>query len=339
DEKVLTFHSNKQGSKSGFQFRVKQLTECRIPNKLLPPPSCNICTSDSTGILASYNFPNHYRNNLLCRYTIDKKDSNYYRIELLFDDFEILRSADCKDDYLQINGKLFCGTTIHGSKQVVYFGSSNSITFLFKTNEIGNGKGFSIKYTQLKCGQNGQSTGGGQEPIQPKKQPTEEPIGREMCDYSYHDKSLTIHNENISNMYPNNLHWNYVIKKNTSSVCYLEFTFLKLGVEANPQCQFDYLAINNCGSLQKETTSTYIFEEPEKVVKFQSEASMNRDGYVIQVGQLERQGNAIIRRWTTSTTTTVTNLPYFPLVPSTQSCDQNLLGHKFKIHNILIHFL
>ncbi|RWS20274.1 cubilin-like protein, partial [Leptotrombidium deliense] len=273
-------------------------------------------------------------NNLLCTYTIDKKDPNYCRIELFFDDFEVLPSADCKDDYLQINGKRFCGTTLHGSKQVVDFGSSNSINLLFKTNEIGNGKGFSMKYTQLKCGQNGQSTGGGQEPIQPKKEPTEEPIGRQMCDYSYHDKSFTIHSENISNMYPNNLHCNYVIKKNTSSVCYLEFTFLKFDVEASPQCQFDYLEVNNvrlCGSLQKETTRTYIFEEPEKVVKFHSDASTNRDGYVIQVDQLECQGDAIIRSSTTSTTTAVTNLPYFPSVPSTQSCDQTYVGHEFEI--------
>ncbi|RWS13407.1 cubilin-like protein [Dinothrombium tinctorium] len=331
DQKVINFHSDNQISKSGFQIHVRQMTQCRVSGKLPPPPSCNVCTSDLSGILVSYNYPNHYRNNLLCTYTVDKKDPNYCRIELRFDDFDILPSVDCTEDYLLVNNKRFCGTTLHSTKQVLDF-ESNSISLMFKTDAMGTSKGFSIRYNQLPCQI-------GQEP-EPKKEPPLEPGKKHFCDYMFMDKSFFIRSENVSNKYLNNLNCHYLIQKNTSAVCYLEFTFIKFDVEASPQCQFDYLEVNNvrlCGSLQKETTRTYIFDEKEKVVKFHSDPTTTRDGFIIKVDQLECKGDAIIRSSTTALTpdtapsSSSTTLPYFPSVPSSPSCDQTFIGQEFEI--------
>lgn len=69
-------------------------------------------------------------------------------------------------------------------------------------------------------------------------------------------------------------------------------------MEASAQCQFDFLEINNvrlCGSLAHETTRTYIFEGKEKLIRFHSDASTSRSGFLIRVDQLECDGEMIIR--------------------------------------------
>ena len=101
-----------------------------------------------------------------------------------------------------------------------------------------------------------------------------------------------------SGVYPTNLDCTYFVRKNSTKVCYLELSFIRFDVEASAQCQFDYLEINNvrlCGSLAKETTRTYIFEGSEKLIKFHSDASTSRTGFVIKVDQLECEGDVIIR--------------------------------------------
>lgn len=100
------------------------------------------------------------------------------------------------------------------------------------------------------------------------------------------------------NTYPNNLNCEFQIRKNTSRVCYIELSFLKFDVEASAQCQFDFLEVNNvrlCGSLQKPTTRTYIFSDDAKVVRFKSDSSTSRAGFIIRGEQLECKGDAIIR--------------------------------------------
>lgn len=120
------------------------------------------------------------------------------------------------------------------------------------------------------------------------------------CDYIFSDKTFILRSENYSSggVYPTNLDCSYFVQKNTSKVCYLELSFIRFDVEASAQCQFDYLEINNvrlCGSLARETTRTYIFEGNEKEVKFHSDGSTSRTGFIIKVDQLECEGDVIIR--------------------------------------------
>lgn len=151
EQKSLIFHTDKQVTRGGFNIKVTQVTDCHSNVLLPPPPSCNICTKETSGTLVSYNYPDPYRNNLLCTYTIEKTSRDMCSVELYFDDFDVLPSVDCMKDYLQISGQRYCGTTLHSTKKVVSFDTEDSLTLVFRTNDALSSKGFSLKYTQKSC--------------------------------------------------------------------------------------------------------------------------------------------------------------------------------------------
>ncbi|RWS30599.1 hypothetical protein B4U80_09973 [Leptotrombidium deliense] len=230
DQKVLSFISDKQAVSAGFQIKVKQLTQCRDPKHLPPPPTCNFCTKDSVGILISYNYPNNYRNNLACMYHIEKKDSTFCSLQLNFNYFDVSSSPDCTQDYLLINGKRYCGSSLHSKIKLLEFESTDSVNLLFKTDASGTSK------------------------------------------------------------------------------------------EVNK--------IRLCGTLQSETMRSYVFEENEKVVKFHTDSGTNREGFVIEINQLECQ------RETLDESSTVASVYYQPLhssIHSSKTCDQTFNVEQFEI--------
>lgn len=385
DQKVIVFHSDKQVPRSGFHMLVRQLKQCSQGPSLPPPPTCNICTNERRGLLVSYGYPNQYRNNLHCTYSIEKYDSSICSLELHFMDFEVMPSLDCSDDYLTIDGVQYCGTTLHSTKRMVEFGANKTIEMIFHSNPTSNSRGFSARYRQVSCSsmnmigsespKNGHrditTSSTSSKDIRPQSTPssvdpsslppisssttslttlTTPSIGSSTsatdtngkmvalnCDKTYHEKHFLLQSFNFSNNYPNNMECTYLIFRNTSKVCYLELTFLQFDVEPSPQCQYDYLEVNSvrlCGTLQRETTRTYIFNDPEKMIKFHSDNSSNRSGFLIQAEQLECHGDAIIRNMSDGTanipgavgTTSVSDpaIPFFP-------CDQLFSDQSFEI--------
>ena len=119
------------------------------------------------------------------------------------------------------------------------------------------------------------------------------------CDQEFSERNFLFRSPvGTDNGYPNDLRCSYRIKRNSSRVCYVELSFLRFDVEASPQCQFDYLEVNNvrlCGTLQRPTTRTYIFTGQEKWIRFHSDSSTSRAGFLIRGEQLECNGDAIIR--------------------------------------------
>ena len=318
DRKVFAFHSDKQTTRSGFRLFIRQLTKC-LPEPLLPaPPSCNVCTRDLSGRLVSYAYPNFYRNNLECRYTIEPASSDICRLELEFEDFDVVPSPNCAEDYLLINQKKYCGTTLHSTKSRLDFGSQKAIELFFKTDSSSTARGFSIKYQQVSC------TKG----LTLHHLPSRKESQVVKCDQTFFEKAFTLQTLNFSSApYLDNLECNYLIKKNSTKVCYLELTFLKFDIETSPQCQYDYLEINNvrlCGTLHKETTRTYVFDENEKLIRFKSDASTNRDGFQIYIEQLECQDGVILRNVSHHD-----DLIHSPAVP--ESCDRLFTDSIFEI--------
>ena len=301
DQKMLSFQSDSQVSKSGFHIHVKQLTDCRTPS-LPAPPSCNVCSSAGFGALVSYSYPDYYRNNLFCTYTIDRRNADYCYVELDFEDFELQDSPNCEADFLQVEDQRFCGESLKMAKRVIPFdGKEKGVVLLFKTDESQTKRGFLIQYKQLECTN---------DVVQEKASLPHSavlPVPHSKCDYVFTDKEFVIKSENFSKSYANNLECSYYIKRNSSKVCYLELTFHKFDVEASPECQYDYLEVGNtvrlCGTLQTETVRTYIFDGNEKLLKFHSDASNNRNGFLIKAEQLECMGDKIIRKITPTLTT------------------------------------
>ena len=239
------------------------------------------------------------------------------------------------------------GSDVINSLVMVFRSNSDPIT----------GKGFSIKYKQLSCAKpevmNDDSSivlsaNQNHSPNQldslssssphsklPLMDLNPHPIGIQMdnkekksCDYIFNEKIFLLKSENLigqqeeqqSKNYPINITCSYFVKKNSSKVCYIELSFKKFDVEASAQCQFDFLEVNNirlCGSLSKETTRTYLFEGKEKIIKFHSDQSTTRTGFVIKVEQLECDGDVIIRSSHLMTSSSTTSTPLtIPTVPS-----------------------
>lgn len=120
----------------------------------------------------------------------------------------------------------------------------------------------------------------------------------ENCDKTFHEKKFFLQSYNYSNNYPDNIDCTYIIFKNSSKVCYIELTFLHFDLEVSPFCVYDYLSVNSirfCGTLMRQTTRTYIFNTTEQIMKFHSDNTSNRSGFLIQFEQLECHGDAIIR--------------------------------------------
>ncbi|KAI1305244.1 GATA-binding factor A [Halotydeus destructor] len=364
DQKVVTFHTDKQVARTGFHIVLRQVDQCEPGDRLLlpAPPSCNICSSDPSGTLVSYGYPDNYRNNLLCTYTIDRLSPDICALELHFDNFDVVPSKECGQDFLQINGQPFCGTTLHSARKILPFGLDQSMTFVFKTDASLTSKGFSINFKQLSCSKDdyrpffnsnhasrsSQAKHVDQDDEVEQKQLTSASVkspssvrderlslyaNGPQCDYVYTDKTFVITSENFSTVpnghYPHNLDCTYYVKKNSSRVCYLELYFIKFDVEASAQCQFDYIEINNvrlCGSLAKQTTRTYIFDDKEKVIRFKSDGSTSRSGYVINVEQLECDGDIIIRSPSSSPTTVSSVTRHYhgqvSIPPVVKSCSQ-----------------
>ncbi|CAG2116376.1 unnamed protein product, partial [Medioppia subpectinata] len=226
-------------------------------------------------------------------------------------------SVNCEADFLQVEDQRFCSDTLKLTKRTIPFdGKDKGVVLMFKTDESKTKRGFLIKYKQLECTN---------DVVQEKASLPESavlPMPHSKCDYVYSDKEFMIQSENYSRSYANNLDCSYYVRKNTTKVCYLELTFIKFDVEASPECQYDYLEVGNtvrlvfdveaspecqydylevgntvrlCGTLQTETVRTYIFDTNEKILRFRSDASNNRNGFLIKAEQLECMGDKIIR--------------------------------------------
>lgn len=331
--KAISFQSDSQVSKSGFHIKVKQVTDCRY-GSLPAPPSCNVCTSEGFGALVSYSYPDSYRNNLFCTYTIDRRNADYCYVELDFEDFELQHSDKCEADYLQVEDQRFCGDALKKSKRVIPFeGREKGVVLLFRTDSSKTKRGFLIEYRQLECTN---------DVVQQKASLPHSavlPVPHSQCDYVFADKQFVIRSENFSKGYANNLECSYYVKRNSSQVCYLELTFVTFDVEASPECQYDYLEVGNtvrlCGTLQTETVRTYIFDGSEKILKFHSDASNNRNGFVIRAEQLECKGDKIIRKTAPPLTTPAASVisPTHYSVGDNSFCSQVITESEFTIYS------
>lgn len=124
----------------------------------------------------------------------------------------------------------------------------------------------------------------------------------QMCNQVNNEMSFLMKSQNFPDNYQNNLQCLYYVKRNTSQVCYLQLTFIKFDLEADADCRFDYLEINNvrlCGSLKDlahKTTRIYMFEENLKVIRFKSDQIGTKSGFLIKADQLECAPNGSILR-------------------------------------------
>lgn len=82
----------------------------------------------------------------------------------------------------------------------------------------------------------------------------------------------------------------YTIRKAAASVCRLELIFQKFDIESSTDCEYDYLQVGSeklCGVFTQNTSGIYEFDEPEKALKFHSDAANSRPGFQIKMRQID----------------------------------------------------
>ena len=98
--------------------------------------TCNRVLTENNGLILSSGYLESYPPNLDCSFKINVDDSSL-KLALFFAKFELESSANCANDYLQIDSQpKLCGNQLPDP----YFKNSNQIDIRFHTNENLGGK-------------------------------------------------------------------------------------------------------------------------------------------------------------------------------------------------------
>lgn len=122
NEKILTFRTDGDGFKSGFNLEITQITNCQQAPMIGSPMSvasqtetnCEIEKSDLQGHITSIGYPSRYQDFTKCTYRIRAPNTNYCQVRLKLHDVDIVYTPACDKDYLYIKNERICG---HDLKQ------------------------------------------------------------------------------------------------------------------------------------------------------------------------------------------------------------------------------
>ena len=77
------------------------------------PSICEICLTEISGHVQSYDYPNYYPPNVNCTYRITPLPDNCM-LQMRFDEFDFDYTPECSRDYLEINRVRYCGNQLKG---------------------------------------------------------------------------------------------------------------------------------------------------------------------------------------------------------------------------------
>ncbi|XP_076316353.1 cubilin-like isoform X1 [Tachypleus tridentatus] len=151
ERKTITFLSDGQATRPGFNIEVRQIKDCYPENVLPPPPSCDVCIDSVKGEINSYGYPNVYRNNLQCKYSIEEHNDTFCSVTFNVVDFDVDYTPSCIGDYLELEERRYCGNELRGHSRTVSFRDRKSITLMFQTDSVSVKRGFKINFQQHRC--------------------------------------------------------------------------------------------------------------------------------------------------------------------------------------------
>jgi len=106
---VLTWTTDYSVTRNGFNFTwesIDDITTTTDAPTTTEAPSCDVI-QEGSGTMTSPGFPNAYRNNENCTYTLNADPGKIIRIT--FDNFTVESSGSCSYDSLTILGQKYCG--------------------------------------------------------------------------------------------------------------------------------------------------------------------------------------------------------------------------------------
>ena len=120
--------SIKVGFINAFMITIELIVRDMNPTKA---ETCNRVLTENNGLILSPGYPEAYPTSLDCSFKIVVEESTL-KLALFFTKFELESSANCANDYLQIDSQpKLCGKELPDP----YFKNSNQIDIRFHSND------------------------------------------------------------------------------------------------------------------------------------------------------------------------------------------------------------
>ncbi|XP_077557928.1 bone morphogenetic protein 1-like [Haemaphysalis longicornis] len=338
---VMVFKTDESVSGKGFHVRFHQVP-CSAAHRDPVATSATTTTTAASGILPagpskesfrcdrqfdrkrefylqSPNYPSHYLDNQLCRYTVTKAGDDFCHLELVFASFDVESSPGCQYDYLEFGGQRHCGSLPADHAYVIPF-PGREMSLHFRSNMVGTRRGFSARARQIKCAlgtslppspsplesdAKSQGVVGSTTTTTPSRTTTpygfesggssssttgEPYITRRSCDVYMEKMEFHLESANYPGDYEDGTDCVYTVRRAHGNICQMEITFLDFQLRPSDSCQGDYLAIDGtrvCGAVVPGTVRVMDFREAQKVMRFHTDDSLSDRGFHIAVRQNE----------------------------------------------------
>ena len=267
--------------------------------------SCKGDLNEPIGYFASPNYPSNYPDNAQCSWTIEAKDDEVIKFELI--NFDLERDYD----YLKVESRPTGLTSFLDVQHEIYgYENQGSAIVSFRSDEMTNFGGFLIKYEITTPDQ-----------IDATEQPTiihtdyeydlpEETLSNigssdkrpsvvasEKCKFTtavnHHDQ-LVIRSPGYPNKYPTNIECTWELELADKSKM-MEIKFMNFKVEHISNCTYDRLDINDggnisrlCGELGKQVQYVYDVYSSHAQLKFVSDLVKNDFGFELEINVIPR---------------------------------------------------
>ncbi|KAK4879889.1 hypothetical protein RN001_008035 [Aquatica leii] len=224
----------------------KEITQC---NKISNPLTLQCTIANFVqGYIQSPQYPYYYPEGLHICFRFERQ-VGYCGVRLYFHDFDIVRSYDCKKDYLLVANKVrYCGRALYNAG-LTFDLRSHAEEIIFVSKGYTCGRGFKAVYEQIPCNNIEFSTS----PVYPLSTTpypsinTPPIISNLKCNRNIEDSTFLL--EVYSYNQPKCI---FNIFKNNENVCRLSLQL----VNFNLLCEYEYLIIENkiyCGELDNNT--------------------------------------------------------------------------------------
>lgn len=173
---VLTFKSDASTTRNGFNIKLVQVpcSNTYQASTRRPLSGCENNFYSNAGSFRSESHPQDYGNNYECKFQFQNADG-HCAVELTFEEFLLEESEECANDYVNINGLLFCGQQLQGHKskwqrliisflgvnmdinmfffllEIIPFTELSEVSFTFATDASRTSSGFKGRYKLLPC--------------------------------------------------------------------------------------------------------------------------------------------------------------------------------------------
>ncbi|KAL1415165.1 hypothetical protein MTO96_029682 [Rhipicephalus appendiculatus] len=241
-------------------------------SRLVHQGVCDYCLFDGEGNFTSYGYPLDYPPLLECTYRV-KRVGGACSLRVHFHDFDLEESPDCRNDYLAVADKRFCGRRRYrGHTEIVDFPKDrDEVTFYLHTNPLVSGKGFWIEVTRRPgfCDTRKNVVG--------------------PCEERHSQEEFQLWSPGFPEPYATNQKCWYYIRRATDSVCGLELTFQHFELEQSDGCVYDYLDVDGqklCGSITPGAVRVFMFNRDQLLMHFSSDSQNNKRGFHIKARQI-----------------------------------------------------